>query len=402
MVGVLYLAYLHSGDVKNSFLLSILAVLLATVSLGPRTLLLGWLLLVSLLIVLHHVRAGRWRLLWIIPPLFVIWVNTHASWPIGFVVLGMFIASGLLDFGPMLVRTRWSAVQVRMLLITGAASVGALLLNPSGYRMLAYPFNMLFRHALNTAAVEEWQSVNFQTPRGHVVLIFLVLTLLAAVCSQRRWGIYEVGLVLVAVCASVTYQRQSFLAALLAIPVLAGHVRLLPPTDPDAERRTINSALVIILAATIVILFPRAASLRQQLDSFFPVRAVTYMKEHNVRGRLFNDYAWGGYLIWHDRDLPVFIDGRAEIFANNGVFDDYGAAVTMASPTQVLEHYHIDYVLLPPYSALARHLMNTPNWTIEYADNVAMLLRKGKPETAVLPSFRLSNKLAKTKRLEGK
>ncbi len=384
LLGVLYLAYLHSGDVKNSFLLCILAVLLATVSLGPRTLLFGWLLLLSLLIVLHRVRAGRRRLLWIIPPIFALWVNTHASWPIGFVVLALFIASGLLDFGPVLEKTHWSPGRLRALLITAAASVAALLLNPSGYRMLLYPFDLLFRRALNTAAVEEWQSVDFQTPRGHVVLIFLVLTLLVAVCSRRRWGAYELGLVLVAVCASVTYQRQSFLAALLAIPVLAGHVKLLPPTEQDAERPALNAVLVLVLLALMAVLFPRPTYLRQQLDSFFPVRAVGYMKDHNIRGRVFNYYVWGGYLIWHDRDVPVFIDGRAEIFARNGVFNDYGNAITLADPLRIFDRYRIDYVLVPSDSGLAHLLTATSGWVLEYGDRVAVLFRKV-PKSAALP-----------------
>ena len=45
-------------------------------------------------------------------------------------------------------------------------------------------------------------------------------------------------------------------------------------------------------------------------NSFYPKEAVVFLKENDVCGRLFNDYGWGGYLIWKLPSEKLFIDGR--------------------------------------------------------------------------------------------
>ncbi len=80
------LSYLRARDYKAAALACGLAIPLATVSFGPRTLLFGWIfLLVELLI--FEMYDSRPRYLWLLPPLFVLWVNTHGSWLIGFALL---------------------------------------------------------------------------------------------------------------------------------------------------------------------------------------------------------------------------------------------------------------------------------------------------------------------------
>ena len=58
-LGVFVLAYWRSRDVKAAFLASWITAMLATVSLAPRTLLFGWLLLVVELGVMELYRRGR-------------------------------------------------------------------------------------------------------------------------------------------------------------------------------------------------------------------------------------------------------------------------------------------------------------------------------------------------------
>ena len=50
-----------------------------------------------------------------------------------------------------------------------------------------------------------------------------------------------------------------------------------------------------------------------------PVRAVAYLQHH--RGRIFSTYLWNDYLDWVGR--PVFVDGRTELYTDNGVLSQY-------------------------------------------------------------------------------
>ena len=135
LLGVFGLAYLSSRNLKAAFVASWLAVWLATVSFGPRTLLAGWMCLVAELILLTHFKQGKDRT-WLLPPLFVLWANLHGSWLIGMVLLAIFCAAGLLQgtWGRLEAR-RWTPAQMRKLALVGSLSVAGLFLNPYTYHL---------------------------------------------------------------------------------------------------------------------------------------------------------------------------------------------------------------------------------------------------------------------------
>lgn len=109
--------------------------------------------------------------------------------------------------------------------------------------------------------------------------------------------------------------------------------------------------------------------------SDLPVEAVKFLKNHPLPGPLFHDYRWGGYLIWHLPEAPVFIDGRAEVYYRKGVFDDY-VAVHQCHPQwrEVLDKYKIRAVLAEPGMPFVQMLRLDPNWSIYYQDQRAIVL----------------------------
>jgi len=45
-------------------------------------------------------------------------------------------------------------------------------------------------------------------------------------------------------------------------------------------------------------------------ESFYPKKAVEFLKTNLPQGQIFSKYGWGGYLIWKLPEKKVFIDGR--------------------------------------------------------------------------------------------
>ena len=172
LLGVFYLASKSSGNVKGAWLASCFCVLLAAVSFGPRTLLFGYLYLLVILLVLQQFRAKGKAPLWMIPIAFCLWINSHGSWLIGMTVFGIIIASGLVEGNWGRVEAvRWSPRQLRQLLVTLGASVAALFVNPFGYHLVFYPFDLAFKQKLTVNNIEEWASVDFHDARGKIVLV---------------------------------------------------------------------------------------------------------------------------------------------------------------------------------------------------------------------------------------
>lgn len=56
----------------------------------------------------------------------------------------------------------------------------------------------------------------------------------------------------------------------------------------------------------------------------FPEDACDFVKKNNIKGKTFNYYNWGGYILWHTYpDMPIFIDGRAQSVYSPEIYDEY-------------------------------------------------------------------------------
>src|SRR5439155_13416851 len=309
-LGLLYLSYRASGNIKASILACGFCGFLAVVSFGPRTILFGYVYMVLLLIILERFRSSGRGPIWLLPLLFCVWVNTHGSWLIGLIVLGIVAAAGLVEgrWGR-IESSRWTPSQLKKLIIVGSASMAALFINPFGWRLPAYPFEFASKQKLNVAHIAEWVSVDFHNGRGKVVLILLISLLLLALLRNRPWPLADLALLLFAFYCGLTYIRFLFLLAIVAAPLLAKLVDSIPPYDPNIDKPILNMIFMAGLLLWVLYSFPPASApaLEGQVAEKYPAGVLPYLRSHPPNGPLLNDYLWGVYLIWHDRDLKVFV-----------------------------------------------------------------------------------------------
>jgi len=380
LLGIFYLACKGSGNLKGSFLVTGFAMFLTVVSFGPRTILFGYIYLMFLILLLRRYRANGQAPLWLIPPLFCLWINTHGSWLLGMIIFGIMIAAGLVEgqWGRVEAE-RWSPAQLRRLFLTLGASLAALFVNPFTYRLVIYPFDLAFRQKMNIAVVDEWASVDFHDARGKVVLILVAAVLLGALFSRIRWKLEELALAVFALYAGLMHIRFLFLAAILLVPLLARMLDFLPPYQREIDKPLLNAAVLGIVLAIGAYKFPSRADLDEAIARRFPVKALSFLKTHGLSGRVFNRYMWGGYLIWFHPEVKTFIDSRTDIFEYAGVLKDYMDTETITNPLEVLDKYQIRYVLVPPDYPLAYLLKNHVGWRPIFSDQVSIILERVTP-----------------------
>ncbi len=377
--GVYYRCCRAGADCKDAAIATLAAICLGGVSIAPRTLLFGWLCMIGLLLVLDRFRRRRGGL-WLLPVLFALWINLHGSWVFGMAVLALEVASGLLEgeWGQVVAR-RWSSAQLRQLLLASAASMAALFINPFGYKLVLYPFDLLLRPQGVVQYIDEWQPVDFSTWNGKLAMI-LVLGLLAAVLvCKRRWRLDEVLITSFALAAALLHTRFLFFVGLIIAPILAPRLRLFPPYNPELDKPWLNAAIISAVMGSLIFFFPSAAQLQRRVDAEYPRAALEFMRSHNIQGRLFNQYGWGGFIEWNAPEFKPFIDGRADIFMYNGSFHDFLAATALKGSAEILDKYSIDYVLIPPHEPLSYFLRYSAAWQPIYADELAILFRRVGP-----------------------
>jgi hypothetical protein len=383
-LGLLYLCYQESRNFKASVAACCFSTFLATVSFGPRTILFGYGYLVVLLIILERFRHKGHAPLWLIPPLFCLWVNTHGSWLLGLVLFSIIAAAGLVKGAWGRVEAEpWTPAQLRKLAVTWVTSVAALFVNPFGHRLVLYPLDLAFRQKLNIAHVEEWVSVNFHEARGRLVLILLVTLFLSALLRSRRWNLAELGLVLFALYSGLTHIRFLFLLGIVVAPVMAKILEFVPPYRAEIDTPLINALAILLMVGGMVHYWPTSAKLQGLVDQQYPAEVLPYLRAHPPAGPMLNFYIWGGYLGWNDRNVRVFVDSRVDIFEYAGVFADYIDLLGLKQPKSILDKYKIRYVLFPHSEPLTYVLEHDPEWKVVFKGGISVLLeRAGEASTS--------------------
>src|SRR5262249_14520050 len=91
-------ATIRSGNSKAGFVSTLFLCSLAFASFNMRPQMIGYLFLVLVLIALEKFHQGQRKLVWLLPALFLIWVNVHGSFIIGIGVLVVHLLAGIKGF----------------------------------------------------------------------------------------------------------------------------------------------------------------------------------------------------------------------------------------------------------------------------------------------------------------
>ena len=390
--GVYLLARKSSGSPLAAWIVTVAAIVLGTVSYGPRTLLFGWICLVLLLLLLARFEKSRKagdaiaekRTLWLIPPLFALWINLHGSWLIGLTLLAVYVGCGLFEvhLGAIHGR-RWRAEERRLLLVLLGCSMAALFLNPYGWRLTAYPFDLAFNQKLNIAHVEEWQALDSHTIRARVFFALLGGGFVAQLVRRRAWAPYQLAFCFTGIYAALLHTRFLFLAAILSLPLFAEDLAWEPHPPARKDKSLLRLSLLgLAVVSTIRISQSRMAVVSETAG--YPTQALPFLRSFHPQGPVLNDYLWGGYLELYAPNIPIFIDSRVDIFERRGIFRDYLEILEMKNTLAILERDRIRYVLFTRDSPLAYFLKQLPAWKIDYEDGTTVLLERiGSPSALV-------------------
>jgi hypothetical protein len=377
LVGSYWLVYRmacrRGAHPTGAALITAFCVVLGSSTFGPRMMHFGWLCLVLVMLVLDETERRPW-MLWLLPPLFCLWINLHGSWPFGLVVVGAVIIDGAVrSRGRRLEGGAWSHRRLAGAVAAAVASVAALFANPYGVSLVLYPFDLLLRQRYAVSVVYEWGAVDFRTFYGRLAVVTIVGIVAIAWRSKDTWRVRDVLLVCFALWAGLSHQRFLSFASFVLVPIAAPHVRA--SRDAGVRRHTpvLDALLSLVLTLLLSQSIPSRATLDQHIDRQFPRAALAFMAQEGISGRLFNLYDFGGYIAWHAPHLKTFADGRADIFTYNGVLHDYMDAIWAGRTIEVLDKYRIDYVLVPPDGMIGSTLRPSADWRVIYSDEVAVL-----------------------------
>jgi hypothetical protein len=144
----------------------------------------------------------------------------------------------------------------------------------------------------------------------------------------------------------------------------------------DAARNWINLAIILLLvfaAGWKALDVNKISFVLERENEIFPSQAVEILRNDNDPGKIFNEYNWGGYLIWHLRDNQVFVDGRTDLYGDEiiGEWSD----ILYAAPgwEDKLNNWDVDYLLVRSDWPLL--LVLGDEWEILHTEGKILLLK---------------------------
>ena len=350
---------------------------------------------------IEKVRRGgfSFRVLWLLPPLTMLWANLHSGYLLGVVFLGTIATGELLGRWRRAPQADFSWLQIRRLFLITFLSFLAAGLNANGPALWIYPFLTLGSSAMQTYILE-WHSPNFHELHFWPFALMVSLTALSWVWSKRPPTFTEWLLYFGTGAAGLISARNIPLFATIMTPILARHLTLAlrgvrevddptpaedylrrltvlldpaPASAPPRPLAAINWVLaLLVLAAALGWTAQKIGGNETAVTAAYPVAAVDFLQETELASsRGFNSYNWGGYLIW--RGLPVFVDGRADVYGDSFLFE-YRRTFDLKPDWQApLQQYAVDYVLMEQGSQLALLLEESPEWRPIYTDGQAQI-----------------------------
>jgi hypothetical protein len=125
--------------------------------------------------------------------------------------------------------------------------------------------------------------------------------------------------------------------------------------------------VVVVLVVSLFLLqthFTNSPFSSREYCGQYPCEAVNYLKNHPqyIKKKIYNDYGWGGFLIWVYPEKKLFIDGRLPIYryGEHSLLEEYNQFNDEDRVEQKLKEHDIELVLLKKRKAV------TLNWFEKY------------------------------------
>jgi hypothetical protein len=331
-------------------------------------------------------RGGR-RAPWLVAGLFVVWANLHGGFLYGLVLIGLYVAGDLAEARWGDGRTLWLG-RAREHAVYLAAAVAGSLLNPAGPGLLAHVVGYLGKDYL-VDRTAEYQSPDFHAFYGRLFLAVLVGVIGLLAAGGRRPIVPRLLTVLVNVAFALVSLRNIPLFGVTALPLVALHLARGRAEGAGgvlgrvrARFETVAGELVpgawsAAAAAGMLLLpaTPARALLRAEYDPrVFPVAAVERARAAGLTGRLFNEFEWGGYVLYAWPEQRVFIDGQTDLYGE-ALTREYAAIQSGSMDTEArLAALGVHLLLVRRSAPVALSLQRSGLWNTWHVDSTSILL----------------------------
>lgn len=317
----------------------------------------------------------------VIPVLFALWANLHASFFVGLGLLGCFCVGRAFD---VLVRTGSAQAvirddRVRRLFLLTELAAAAVLVNP--YTIRLYAEALQVSGTENLQDLTEWHPLTLRDGQGQLFAAVAIALAVLYRISPRRVRSWElltlVGLGLATLWSSRMLIWWAPVAALLLVQhgYAAWRKWSRGPIVPEPAARSgrwsfVAAGLVwisfMLSPFGIAVIHGKHSDSSRIVSKFTPRFAAEYLTKHPPVGSVFNTYEWGDYLQWAGpKDLQLFVNSHAHLIPRD-VWLSYMQVIELrAGWEETLDRYGFNTIVVDTAGreALIKKLKEDEKWS---------------------------------------
>jgi hypothetical protein len=332
---------------------------------------------------LERIRNGRKFPLWVFPGLMLVWANTHGGFLFGLLAWFAYFGGWLWEWS----RRTADKMIGRNLFIIGGSSLVASIITPDLWQNWHGVLNNNNIYILSHTS--ETLPPNPFIPGTLPFFGLLGLTLLMFINNKRRTAANQYFLLFGFGLISLTMARNIPFFVISTVPILSVWIENFSNIVPawstlengflkiDAKLQSYFWSILIVLASVGLMAsyqFRNLSYIYQFDAKKFPVEAINWVADHPLKGNMFNDFNWGGYILY--RLWPsekVFIDSQS---------DFYGETITRRYASilngeenwdKELEEFNVDWIIVSPQTGLSKVVNNNSFWQLTYHDAVTVI-----------------------------
>ena len=325
----------------------------------------------------HDRRTFVPKLIWFLPIIQLIWINTHIYFFVGLLLQGVF----LLYLLQQRICTQASPGRLKIQVEVFILSVLVSLINPNGVAGFLYPLNVSKNYGYTIVENQTMfllESIKFSDPN----FLFVKLSLGIAVLSliRRKFVLKNILLILSGAILALMNVRSFPYLVFLTLPAT---LRNIGPVKPN----TFTKTLALIFAA--VLFFESFGYFKTRLILGESAKgAVDFVLANNLPQPIFNNFDIGSYIIY--RGYPkykVFVDGRPEAYPAEFFQNTYIPMQSDYAKFKIEEEkwgFKTIIFSITDQTPWGRNFLQEAakdkSWKMVYLDNFMVVLEKNKPQ----------------------
>ena len=372
-----YMARRESGPRLASILIIVLG-LATSDNWVMRTQLFAYPLFAIFLYALFQWQQGNNRMLWLLPLTTLIWTNMHGSF-----ILALLLAGTAFVFGK---------GDRKALFLTGVIMLVATLITPhglNGWRQVVFMLNNPSDQKFSV----EWFPPKNEGWQAHIFFGWILLMIPLVTCANRKFSLLEWALVLGFGWLALSGIRY-IIWFLFILAVLTARLfdditqhRLESKEDGDANPK-FNYLLAVIFALVPLLALPgiRDSWISDPPPAYnqtlTPIKATTWLQDHpDLPGPIFNDDAFGSYLIYALSSRPVWLDARYFVYPPDQMETHQKISTAHPDWETLLDQHKINLLMLSTANQprLITSVERSNIWCEQYRDKIAVIFSRCTP-----------------------